>query len=175
VIPGHLNHSQLKVMHWNLNEPHTDDVLDDMLQLALTKGTSVYILEKKCPLLCTAARLKIYKGTIDKTYTLLYNLNLSSIASSPTYFDITTIAITDFNRDGKNDFIFFEKFSQKVSEAQSPEQIKNETALTFEKLMKQAGFKDVYIDYIYDRKYGRQSFSEIEWIVLIKEKQSIHK
>jgi hypothetical protein len=26
--------------------PHTDDVLDDMLQLALTKGTNVYMIEK---------------------------------------------------------------------------------------------------------------------------------
>ena len=47
VIPGHLNIPQQKVMYWDLREPHTDDVLDDMLQLALTKGTSVYILDKK--------------------------------------------------------------------------------------------------------------------------------
>jgi hypothetical protein len=46
VIPGQLNLSQQKVMHWDLHEPHTDDVLDDMLQLALTKGTSVYLLDK---------------------------------------------------------------------------------------------------------------------------------
>jgi hypothetical protein len=46
VIPGHLNIPQQKVMYWDLREPHTDDLLDDMLQLALTKGTSVYILEK---------------------------------------------------------------------------------------------------------------------------------
>jgi hypothetical protein len=46
VIPGHLNLTQQKVMYWDLNEPHTDDVLDDMLQLALTKGTSVYLLDK---------------------------------------------------------------------------------------------------------------------------------
>jgi DNA-binding transcriptional MocR family regulator len=46
VIPGQLNLNQQKVMHWDLHEPHTDDVLDDMLQLALTKGTAVYILDK---------------------------------------------------------------------------------------------------------------------------------
>lgn len=46
VIPGHLNLTQQKVMYWDLNEPHTDDVLDDMLQLAMTKGTSVYLLDK---------------------------------------------------------------------------------------------------------------------------------
>jgi hypothetical protein len=46
VIPGHLNLTQQKVMYWDLNEPHTDDVLDDMLQLALTKGTTVYLLDK---------------------------------------------------------------------------------------------------------------------------------
>jgi hypothetical protein len=31
---------------WRIEEPHTDDVLDDMLQLALTKGTNVYMIEK---------------------------------------------------------------------------------------------------------------------------------
>jgi hypothetical protein len=46
VIPGHLNLTQQKVMYWDLNEPHTDDVLDDMLQLAMTKETSVYLLDK---------------------------------------------------------------------------------------------------------------------------------
>ena len=47
VIPGHLNIPQQKIMYWDLREPHTDDLLDDMLQLALTKGTLVYILDKK--------------------------------------------------------------------------------------------------------------------------------
>jgi hypothetical protein len=73
-----------------------------------------YILEKKCPLLCTAARLKIYKGSVDKSYSLLYNLNLASITSAPTYFDITVSTVADYNSDGKQDFIFFEKFSQKI-------------------------------------------------------------
>jgi hypothetical protein len=73
-----------------------------------------YILEKKCPLLCSAARLKIYKGSIDKTYSHVYNLSLSNITSAPTYFDISVPTVTDYNSDGKQDFIFFEKFSQKI-------------------------------------------------------------
>jgi hypothetical protein len=46
VIPGQLNLQKQTVTPWRLAEPHTDDVLDDMLQLALTKGTNVYMIEK---------------------------------------------------------------------------------------------------------------------------------
>jgi hypothetical protein len=46
VIPGQLNMQKQTVTPWRIEEPHTDDVLDDMLQLALTKGTNVYMIEK---------------------------------------------------------------------------------------------------------------------------------
>jgi hypothetical protein len=45
VLSGHLNEEQQTIHRWPIEEPHTDDVLDDMLQLALTKGTKVYILD----------------------------------------------------------------------------------------------------------------------------------
>jgi len=47
IIPGHLNVDKKRLSYWQLSEPHTDDVLDDMLQMALTKGTTVYVLEQK--------------------------------------------------------------------------------------------------------------------------------
>jgi len=45
VLSGHLNEQKQTIHRWPIEEPHTDDVLDDMLQLALTKGTKVYILD----------------------------------------------------------------------------------------------------------------------------------
>lgn len=47
IIPGHLNLDKQRVSYWQLSEPHTDDVLDDMLQMALTKGTAVYVIDQK--------------------------------------------------------------------------------------------------------------------------------
>jgi hypothetical protein len=46
IIPGQLNMQKQNMTPWRIEEPHTDDVLDDMLQLALTKGTNVYMIEK---------------------------------------------------------------------------------------------------------------------------------
>jgi hypothetical protein len=46
VISGHLNIAQQQVIYKDLSEPHTDDVLDDMLELGLKMGTSIYLLDK---------------------------------------------------------------------------------------------------------------------------------
>jgi hypothetical protein len=47
LIPGHLNVNNQEVHPWHIEEPHTDDVLDDMLQLALKQGSKVIVIDKK--------------------------------------------------------------------------------------------------------------------------------
>jgi hypothetical protein len=47
VIPGQVNHQLQTISLWDLREPHTDDILDDLLQLAMNRGTKVYMIDKK--------------------------------------------------------------------------------------------------------------------------------
>jgi len=47
IIPGKINYEKSQIIQSKLNDPETDDLLDDMIEYALTKGTKCYILEKE--------------------------------------------------------------------------------------------------------------------------------
>jgi hypothetical protein len=47
MIPGKIDYEKGQIIQKELNDPDTDDLLDDMIEYALTKGTKCYILEKE--------------------------------------------------------------------------------------------------------------------------------
>lgn len=47
IIPGKIDVLNQQIIESNLENPQTDDILDDMIQHALTTGTLVYVLDKE--------------------------------------------------------------------------------------------------------------------------------
>lgn len=47
IIPGKIDYKQGKIIKSNLSDPHTDDILDDMIELATKAGSKVYVLDEK--------------------------------------------------------------------------------------------------------------------------------
>jgi hypothetical protein len=47
IIPGKIDYKQGKIIKGSLSDPNTDDILDDMIELAIKTGSKVYVLDKK--------------------------------------------------------------------------------------------------------------------------------
>ncbi|MCF7932210.1 MAG: hypothetical protein K9K93_03485 [Acholeplasmataceae bacterium] len=61
-IPGRIDHEKSQIIPSELSDPDTDDLLDDMIEYALTTGTQIYILDKdKMPSTSGVAAIFRYK------------------------------------------------------------------------------------------------------------------
>lgn len=89
-------------------------VYSDMMFFDADQFADLVIIEKKCPLLCTSAKIKVFKGEQNKVYSPLYTLDLANIANAPVYFDIDHVSVTDIDGDGYQDLLFIEKYSHKA-------------------------------------------------------------
>jgi hypothetical protein len=95
-------------------------VQTEMINYNDDEYTDLLILEKKCPLLCTAATIKIFTGSLNGEFIPAITIDLSSIENAPIYFDIDMIKPLYFNDgDYNTDLVYIEKFSNTVHFLQS--------------------------------------------------------
>jgi hypothetical protein len=90
-------------------------VFTDLINFNDDEYTDLLIVEKKCPLLCTSAKIKVYTGSALGAFTLISDQDISDILNAPIYFDLKKVKSVYYNDgDFLTDLVFIEETSHTV-------------------------------------------------------------